>query len=624
MHGKPVLLDQAYHLLERRLREEMLSERTARRRLAAILAADAAGYSGLMATDEAATVAAIEDARVAFRKHVEANKGRIVDTPGDFVLAIFELATSAVLAALAIQRDLTEAGREIPEQRRMRFRIGLHIGEVIEKSDGSVYGDGVNIAARLQALAEPAGIATSDSVRTAVQGRLATVFDDLGEQTVKNIPQLLRVYHMRVNTDARTDGTTTTQTAVSMSSPVPGFGGRPAVAVLPFVNMSAEPDQEYFADGLAEDILTRLAMWRWLPVIARNSSFAYKKRNVDIKQIGRALGVRYVLEGSVRRAGDRVRVTGQLIDADTGHHIWAERYDRKTQDLFAVQDELTDGIANALQAVIGLSELERVRHRQPENLDAWNAFQRGWWHALRFTQEEFALAEPLLRKAIELDPGMSQPFTAIALLRFFSAFFLWSAPRAAFAEAAKYSQQALAVDPRDSQASSILGLVLAYTGRQAEALAFMKKGVELNPSSFIGFAVLTVGHLLRGEFVEGIRAGERAIRISPDDTVLHVVLAALSANHYMEREFERAVEIARLAVQRAPHYPFGWRSLANALGQIGPIEEATQALAEFLKLVPSYTSEGAARASAGMREGDPREASFAFYLEGLRKAGWQG
>jgi len=577
-----------------------------------------------MAADEAATVAALEAARVVFRKQVEANQGRIVDTAGDSVLAVFDLATSAVSAALAIQRDLTEASKDLPDQRRMRFRIGLHIGELIERSDGTVYGDGVNIAARLQALAQPAGIATSDSVRTAVQGRVATVFDDLGEQTVKNIPQALRVYRIRSAGYAKVDGTAIAHGALSTSSPVPGFGGRPAIAVLPFVNMSAEPDQEYFADGLAEDILTRLAMWRWLPVIARNSSFAYKRWNADVKELGRALGARYVLEGSVRKAGDRLRVTGQLIDADTGYHIWAERYDRKVEDLFAVQDELTDGIANALETAIGLSELDRVRHRPPVNLDAWNAFQRGWWHALRFTQEDFALAEPLLRKAIELDPGMSQPLTAIALLRFFSAFFLWSAPQAAFAEAAKYSQQALAVDPRDSQASSILGLVLAYSGRQAEALAFMKKGVELNPSSFIGFAVLTVGHLLRGEFVEGIRAGERAIRISPNDTVLHVVLAALSANHYMEREFERAIEIARLAVQRAPHYPLGWRSLANALGQIGPLEEARQALAEFLKLVPSYTSEEAARASAGIREGDPREANFAFYLEGIRKAGWQG
>ena len=590
-----------------------------KQRLVAILAADAAGYSRLMATDERATVAALDAARSVFRTRIESSQGRVIDMAGDSVLAVFETATGAVSAALAVQAELTRLTADVAENRRMRFRIGVHLGDVIEKSDGTVYGDGVNIAARLEGLAEPGGITVSDSLRNAVRGKVSARFDDLGEQTVKNIADPVRAFRVKP-ADAVGDPTAIAHAAVRMSAPVPGFGGRPAIAVLPFANMSGDPEQEYFADGLADDILTRLAMWRWFPVIARNSSFTFKGRAVDMKEIGRALGARYVLEGSVRKSGDRVRVTSQLIDTETGHHLWAERYDRKLEDVFAIQDELTDGIANALEAAIGRAEFERVRRKPPANLDAWEASHRGWWHAFRVTREDFAAAEPFFRHASELDPGLAPPVSGIAWLRMFEGFFLWSPPAAAFGEAVTRARAALTIDPLDSVACAVLGVILAFTGKLDEALALCRRGVELNPSSNGGYASLAATYLFRGEAREGILAGESAIRISPNDTLLHIVLGSLSANHYMAREYEQAVQIARLAVQRAPQYPLGWRGLANALGQLGRDDEAREALAQFLKLMPGYTTEAAARASVGFCD----EALFQHYVEGLRKAGWTG
>jgi adenylate cyclase len=291
-----------------------MGESLLRQRLAAILAADVAGYSHLMAADERATVSALDAARGIFRDRIEASQGRVIDMAGDSVLAVFDTATGAVTAALAVQRSLGIMTSGVPDGRQMRFRIGIHLGDVIEKADGTVYGDGVNIAARLEGLAEPGGIVVSDSIRNAVKGKINAHFHDLGERTVKNIADPVRSYAVIAVAETTT---LAAATGVDISAPVAGFGGRPALAVLPFANLSGDPEQEYFADGLAEDILTRLALWRWVPVIARNSSFAYKGRAADVKVIGRELGARYVLEGSVRKGGNRLRVTGQLIDAET-------------------------------------------------------------------------------------------------------------------------------------------------------------------------------------------------------------------------------------------------------------------------------------------------------------------
>jgi adenylate cyclase len=585
-------------------------------RLAAILAADAVGYSRLMADDERATVAALDLARAAFRTQVRAHQGRIVDTAGDSELAVFETAAGAVSAALAVQRQLLQSAADTPHDCRMRFRIGVHLGDVIEKADGSVYGDGVNIAARLQALAEPGGIAVSDSIRSAVKGKVHAVFTDLGEQSMKHIAEPVRAY-----TAVTSEAALAAATGVDVSAPVAGFGGRPAIAVLPFANLSGDPEQEYFADGLAEDILTRLALWRWLPVIARNSSFSFKGHAVDVKAVGRALGARYVLEGSVRRAGERLRVTGQLIDAETGHHLWAGRYDRVLEDLFVIQDDLTDGIVGALEGVVGRAESERAHRKPPGRLDAWETHMRGWWHVQRMTREDFAIAEPLLRRATELDADFALPHVGLAAIRLWEAFLHWTdKPADALADGLTSARAALVLDPLEASAHALLGILLGYTSRHDEALAACRKAIELNPTYAAGYGCLGVVYKLRGMPEEGIRAIKTAVGLSPNDVFLHNWVTVLSMLHYLARNYAEAAEAARIAVQRAPQYPAGWRELAAALGQLGRLDEARDALAKFLLLSPGLSSEQAMRASTGFRD----EAVFQHSVEGLRKAGWMG
>jgi adenylate cyclase len=337
--------------------------------------------------------------------------------------------------------------------------------------------------------------------------------------------------------------------------------------------------------------------------------------------VGRALGARYVLEGSVRKAGNRVRVTAQLIHAESGHHLWAERYDRVLEDLFAIQDELTDGIVGALVGAVGRAEAERAHRKLPTSLDAWEICSRGWWHACRFTREDFAIAGPLFSRAVALDPDFAVPHAALALLHMWEAYFHWTdKPAHTLAEGLTCARTALALDSQNSSAHGALGALLAFTGKLDEALAVSQRAIQLNPSSAPCYAVLAMTHLFRGDSEPGIRAIEAAIRLSPNDVFLHSWVSALSALHYVANDYAKAAEVAQLAVRHAPHFPPGWRNLANALGQLGRLDEAREALAQFLKLSPGLSTEQAMRASAPFRD----EAVFQHYLEGLRKAGWQG
>ena len=315
----------------------------AKRRLAAILSADAAGYSRLMGDDERATMDTLNAYRDAFRKYISDHEGRVVDTAGDSVLAVFDSVVETVQCAVEVQGDLEGRNLDLPEDRRMLFRIGVNLGDVFEQDDGTIYGDGVNVAARLESLAEPGGINISGTAFDQVDGKLDLGFEYLGEKEVKNIAKPVRVY--RADLDV---GETRPRSAAATTEPE-----RPSIAVLAFENLSRDPDQEFFADGIAEDLITELSRLRWLLVTARNTTFTYKGRAVDVKQVGRDLGVRYVVEGSVRKGGERVRITAQLVDAVTGNHIWAERYDRDLSDIFALQDEITETLVAALQVEVG-------------------------------------------------------------------------------------------------------------------------------------------------------------------------------------------------------------------------------------------------------------------------------
>jgi len=583
------------------------------RRLAAILAADVVGYSRLMGDDEEGTRAVLNRHRdELIDPEINTHPGRLVKTTGDGLLIEFGSVVDAVRCAIEMQRGMAARNANIPEDRQMLFRVGINLGDVIVEGD-DIHGDGVNVAARLEGLAEPGGICVSGKVHDEVRNRLDIAFEDLGPREVKNIAEPVPVWRARLEATVDASG-------VNVAAPVPGFGGKPAIAVLPFDNMSGDAEQEYFADGIAEDILTRLAMWGWIPVIARNSSFVYKGRSVDVKEVGRTLGARYVLEGSVRKAANRVRVTGQLIDAETGHHVWAERYDRVLEDIFDLQDEITESVVAALEPAVGKAEMSRARQRTPDDLDAWDLCQRAMWHFNRVTREDFAIADELYRRAIERDPGSALPLTGIAIIRIVEALLTWAAnPAEALSEGYRFAREAVSLDEMGPSANAVLGYANAYMRQFDAAISSAERSIDLNPSNALGYHALGVARMFNGEPREAVEAIERAVRISPEDSWLPVWLSTLSACHYLARDYEKAVEVARLATQRAPHYPIAQRSMANALAQLGRLDEARAALASFLELSPNYTIETAQRSVVF------RDASiYEHYHEGLRKAGWDG
>jgi adenylate cyclase len=359
------------------------------RKLAAILAADVAGYSRLMGQDEAGTLARLkEHRRELIDPKIADHKGRIVKTTGDGMLIEFPSVVEAVACAVAVQRGMAERNVSISEDQRIVFRVGINLGDIIVE-DADIHGDGVNIAARLEAMAEPGGICVNRVVRDQVRDRLDIAFEDMGEQQVKNIARPVRAYRIMLDQTPRPSD----PAAVALPMRTLALPDKPSVAVLPFTNMSSVPEQEYFADGIAEDVITALSRYPSLFVIARNSTFTYKGRAVEIRQIGRELGVRYVLEGSLRKAGNRIRVTAQLIEAETGNHVWAERYDRDLADIFAVQDEISQAVTIAIAPAIEDAERQRAMRKPPGSLDAWTAYQRGLWHMGKEEIEDFTLAE---------------------------------------------------------------------------------------------------------------------------------------------------------------------------------------------------------------------------------------
>ena len=371
------------------------------RRLAAVLIADVVGYSRLLEEDEAGTLAALAQQRASILEPiVSAHAGRIVKLMGDGVLIEFGSAVNAVAGALELQRRMAEANEPLPKTRQIILRIGINLGDVIGEGE-DIYGEGVNIAARLEALAEPGGTCISAKVHEEVHGKLNCTFEDMGEQTIKNIARPVRAYRLRP--DKVIDGASPGRPALSLPD-------KPSIAVLPFQNMSGDPEQEYFADGMVEDIITALSRLRWLFVIARNSSFTYKGRAVDVKQVGRELGVRYVLEGSVRKAGKRVRITGQLIDASTGAHLWADRFDGELADIFDLQDQVTASVVGAIAPKLEQAEIERAKRKPTESLDAYDYFLRGMaaFHQLTRPSNDEALA--LFSRAIELDPDFASAY----------------------------------------------------------------------------------------------------------------------------------------------------------------------------------------------------------------------
>ncbi|MDP6427388.1 MAG: adenylate/guanylate cyclase domain-containing protein [Rhodospirillales bacterium] len=588
-----------------------MNEKGVQRRLSAILAADVVGYTRLMEQDSEGTVAAWQAARSKIiDPAIGDHSGRVVKHTGDGFLAEFPTVQDAVNCAVSMQQALAA--------NPLDFRMGVNLGDIIDDGE-DIHGEGVNVAARLEGLAEPGGICISGGVYDQVRNRIDMAVDDMGEREVKHVSAPVRVYAIKPASENQA-ATASVQPAPAPAAPVPGFADRPAIAVLPFANMSGDPEQEYFADGIAEDILTRLAMWRWLPVIARNSSFVYKGQAVDVKTVGADLGARYVLEGSVRKSGDRARITGQLIDADTGHHVWADRYDRVLGDIFDVQDEITDAIAAALEPAVGRAEMERTRRKNPNDLDAWDLSQRGGWHFNQFTKEGFAAAIPLFEQAAALDPTFVQPLVGIAAVRIIEALLTWADnPPAALAEAHRMAEAAMAIDDLDPWSHGIMAYSLSYMDQSENAVVAARRAIELNPSFTLAHHALGVAHMFNGDAMDAVAAVETALRISPNDMWTPMWLGTLSASYNLAHDYKTALEIAKRGLQKAPKYPILLRCLANALGQLGRTGEAAEALARFLEVSPDYTEE-TARFSVHFKD----EEVFQHYLEGLRKAGWQG
>ncbi len=551
-----------------------------RQRLAAILAADAAGYSRLMSADERATVAALDAARAAFKKQIESNQGRVIDMAGDSVLAVFETAIGAVSAALAVQKALCTVTNEQPEHRRMRFRIGVHLGDVMEKADGTVYGDGVNIAARLQGLAEPGGITVSDSVRTAVRTKVAADFEDQGEQQVKNIVEPVRAFRVRV------DGAAAPKRATAEAQSR-ATAGMPSIAVLPFQNMSGEADQEYFSDGITEDLITDLSNLSGVLVIARNSTFTYKGRSVDVRQVGREFNVSHVLEGSVRRAGGRVRITAQLVESASGHHIWAERYDRNLEDVFAIQDEITQKIVTALDVRLLHGEQAagwRKSLRRPEALDA---YYRGLDLFNRVTREANAEAAHCFEQVIGLEPDSPLGHLGMAWIHLSAFRYGWSdSPPESLKRAAALAGRALELDERCSDAHALLGYYHLVKGVHDQAIAAGERAVALSPNHADNTANLACSYAVSDRSAEAIPLLQRAIRLSPIYPTWY--LNILGFANFRAGQHDDAEAALKLALQREPANARCRMLLAWVHHSRGRIDEARREAQEILRQDPTF------------------------------------
>ena len=581
------------------------------RKLAAILYADVAGYSRLTGEDEDATHRILSEYLDLISTIIESHHGHVKHYAGDAVLAKFDAVVDAMSTAVTIQDELKIRNENVPDNRKIQFRIGVNLGDVIEDR-GDIYGDGVNIAARLESLAKPGGICISDAVRSAVGKRLDLDYEDMGEQEVKNISEPVRAYKVMITGGQAPE-------AIESVKPELELPDKPSIAVLPFQNMSGDSEQEFFADGMAEEIITALSQYRWFFVIARNSSFTYKDRAVDVTKVGKELGVQYVLEGSVRKAGNRVRVTAQLIDAMTGSHIWAERYDRELDDIFALQDEITETIVASIEPELGAFERERVRRKPPENLDAWGSFQRGLWHFFTYqTRDGLAEAKRQFQRACKLDPGFATAYAELAwthiadIHRGFA-----NDPERSLEQAAAAAEKALALDARDPVAHFAVGRVHIFKHAHDNGIAEMETALDLNPNSDRAHYCLGLALLYAGRPDESIPHLESAIRLNPRSPISWAYYDVLGRAFFNLGNYEEAAVCLNKATQQpnASFLPF--THSAATLGHLGRIDEARRMLAEGKKRQPDFSA-------------DTVESTVGVYgqysgadqiIDGLRKAG---
>jgi adenylate cyclase len=583
-----------------------------KRRLAAIFAADVEGYSRLMGADEVATLDALTARREILDGLIATHGGRIANTAGDSVLAEFGSAVDAVRCAMEAQGALANANSSFPESRHINFRIGVHVGDVMVRA-GDLFGDGVNIAARLQTLAKAGGLCVSGVTYDQVRKILPLEFTDLGAQTVKNIEEPIRAYEVRPQGEA-TPSALKELSSLDDRKPLP-LPDKPSIAVLPFQNMSGDPEQEYFADGMVEEIITALSRFKWLFVIARNSSFTFKGKAVDVKEVGRRLGVRYVLEGSVRKASGKVRITGQLIDAVTGAHIWADRFERDLTDVFALQDEVTLAVVSAIQPKLLQTEIALATRRRPENLTAYDFFLRAMQQYYLTTREGVAEATRLAHRALELDPGFG--FAAALAGTGHMRNVVWGYavdPQFERDEAVRFARMALSLDDSDADTLTRAALISAYMVGDCESSVEMaERAVALNPNSYAAWVCRGWVYRVAGLQEEAVRSFERGMRMSPVDPQLHQSSAGMGLAFIELGRFDEAIVAGKKAQRQNPSFSPAYRCLAAAFAHVGRDAEAREAAARVLQLDPAFTI------SAWIARGGQSNAKL--LIEGLRKAG---
>jgi len=563
-----------------------------------------------MGADEAGT-------RARFNAHlheliepaIASRQGRIVKTTGDALLIEFASVVDAVQCAVEIQRGMAERNGDEPDERRMDFRIGVNLGDVIIEGD-DIHGDGVNVAARLEALADPGAVVVSGTVHEHVRGKLDFGFDDLGPQEVKNIVEPVHAYSVGMAKAATSIDEPKTPEPLTLPD-------KPSIAVLAFENMSGDPEQEYLADGITEDIITALSKFRWFFVTARNSTFTYKGSAIDIKQVGQELGVRYVLEGSVRKAANRIRITAQLIEAASGNHIWAERYDRELDDIFELQDEITLTIAAAVEPELAGSERHHALHKPTDNLQAWDLFHRGTAKIWKIDQKSMTEGAALMRQALAMDPNLGQAYAYLAFVNFYEIILSRTDDRdGTLQQGIANARRAIAIDRRDYTAHWALGRLHSMEGKHQSAIREMETSIDINPNFAHGYFGLATSYIHAGEPSKAIDYLDMAIRLSPNDPLLWGFFANKGIAYGILQDFDSGIEYLEEAcrIPTTAFVPFTMLAALYALA--GRLSDAEKSLDQARRLEPSVSMKH-------MREywGTADQESFEIYFEGFRKAG---
>jgi len=622
-----------------------------KRKLTVILSADVKGYSRLMGADEEGTLRTLTAYREIMSAFIQQHQGRVVNAPGDALLAEFESVVDAVKSAVEIQRELVKRNEKLPAERRMEYRMGINLGDVMVDGE-AIYGDGVNIAARMESLADGGGICISGTVYDQVKNKLPLGYQFLGEQTVKNIAEPVRVYRVLMEPEAvgkvigekkvkpsqlqrtalivgailivsaaafavwkfyiRPTPSVEVASKEKMAFPLPD---KPSIAVLPFVNMSSDPKEEYFSDGITEEIITALSKVPYLFVISRQSTFTYKGKPVKVKQVSEELGVRYVLEGSVRKAGDKVRITAQLIDAITGHHLWAERYDRDLKDIFALQDEITMKIITALQVKLTQGEQAAMIGKGTKNLEAFLKCLQSLASLTRHTKEGNAMGRKLAEEAIALDSKYPRPYVALAQTYMLDILLgTTESPERSMAKALELLKKAIALDDSEAAAHGVLGYLYAMMGQHDKAIAEAERSVSLNPNDASNLTRLSFVLNNTGRAEEAISVLKSVRRLNPTPPQAYYV--QLSMAYRLTGQYKEAIETAKEALKHVPNNQLACLQLVTAYSMAGQEQEARAAAVEVMKINPKFSLERYAKTIYFKNQADTEKT-----IEALRKAG---